>query len=82
MPALEEKLAHPLHGLHHRVSGVERLASREGRKELGRRLEERVEKQSRELQELFSEFGLGVDARRLLRSAVRDLCSSACPAAR
>ena len=51
---------------------MERLASSEGRKGLRARLEEWVEKQSRELQELFSEFGLGVDARRLLRSAVRD----------
>ncbi|MEM1516218.1 MAG: hypothetical protein QXW88_01720 [Thermofilum sp.] len=51
---------------------MERLASGEGRKGLRARLEERVEKQSRELQELFSEYGLGVDARRLLRAAVRD----------
>ncbi|MEM2274073.1 MAG: hypothetical protein QXD46_01750 [Thermofilum sp.] len=51
---------------------MERLASGEGRKELGRRLEERVERRGAELQELFGEYGLGVDARRLLRSAVRD----------
>ncbi|MEM0094024.1 MAG: hypothetical protein QW753_06635, partial [Thermofilum sp.] len=30
VPALERRLAHPLHSLHHRVSGVERLASRVG----------------------------------------------------
>ncbi|MEM0093282.1 MAG: hypothetical protein QW753_02805 [Thermofilum sp.] len=51
---------------------MERLASGEGRRELRARLEEWVERRSRELQELFSEYGLGVDARRLLRSAVRD----------
>ncbi|MEM4445393.1 MAG: hypothetical protein QXJ21_08615 [Thermofilum sp.] len=49
MPALEEKLAHPLHSLRHRVSGVERLASGEGRKGLRWRLEERVEKRGAEL---------------------------------
>ncbi|MEM4638517.1 MAG: hypothetical protein QXT93_01380, partial [Thermofilum sp.] len=46
VPALEEKLAHPLHGFRHRVSGVERLASGEGRRELRARLGERVEKRS------------------------------------
>ncbi|MEM1517042.1 MAG: hypothetical protein QXW88_05930, partial [Thermofilum sp.] len=35
-------------------------------------LEEWVERRGAELQELFSEYGLGVDARRLLRAAVRD----------
>ncbi|MEM0267714.1 MAG: hypothetical protein QXV98_03735 [Thermofilaceae archaeon] len=51
---------------------MERLASSEGRRELRARLEEWVEKRGAELQELFGEYGLGVDARRLLRSAVRD----------
>ncbi|MEM4670679.1 MAG: hypothetical protein QW650_09210 [Thermofilum sp.] len=51
---------------------MERLASGESRKGLRARLGEWVEKRGAELQELFGEYGLGVDARRLLRSAVRD----------
>ncbi|MEM4445671.1 MAG: hypothetical protein QXJ21_10020 [Thermofilum sp.] len=51
---------------------MERLASSEGRRELRARLEEWVERRGAELQQLFGEYGLGVDARRLLRSAVRD----------
>jgi len=72
VPALEEKLAHPLHGFRHGVSGVERLASGEGRKGLRARLEERVERRGAELQELFGECGLEVGAWGLLRSAVRN----------
>ncbi|MEM4412486.1 MAG: hypothetical protein QXO66_06540 [Thermofilum sp.] len=51
---------------------MERLASSEGRRELRARLEEWVERRGAELQQLFGEYGLGVDARRLLRAAVRD----------
>ncbi|MEM4455061.1 MAG: hypothetical protein QXT28_10140 [Thermofilaceae archaeon] len=51
---------------------MEGLASSEGRRELRARLEEWVERRGAELQQLFSEYGLSVDARRLLRSAVRD----------
>ncbi|MEM4886129.1 MAG: hypothetical protein QW185_05580, partial [Thermofilum sp.] len=46
--------------------------SGEGRRELRARLGEWVERRGAELQQLFGEYGLGVDARRLLRSAVRD----------
>ncbi|MEM1630742.1 MAG: hypothetical protein QXX83_01290 [Thermofilum sp.] len=38
---------------------MERLASSEGRRELRARLGERVEKRSRELQQLFGEYGFG-----------------------
>ncbi|MEM3647368.1 MAG: hypothetical protein QW334_04405, partial [Thermofilum sp.] len=37
---------------------------RESRKELRARLEERVERRGAELQQLFGEYGLGVDARK------------------
>ena len=55
---------------------MERLASGEGRRELRVRLGEWVERRSGELQELFGECGLKVDAWRL-RAAVREavLCS-------
>ncbi|MEM4790571.1 MAG: hypothetical protein QXQ60_03590 [Thermofilum sp.] len=45
---------------------------RESRKGLRARLEEWVEKRSRELQQLFGEFGLGVDARK----SMRKLCAA------
>ncbi|MEM1632029.1 MAG: hypothetical protein QXX83_07885 [Thermofilum sp.] len=51
---------------------MEGLASSEGRRELRARLEEWVERRGAELQQLFGEYGLGVDARRLLRRAVRN----------
>ncbi|MEM2274117.1 MAG: hypothetical protein QXD46_01970, partial [Thermofilum sp.] len=60
-------VAHRVHGFRHGVSGVERLASREGVRELRVRLEERVERRGRELQELFGKWGLGVGARGLSR---------------
>lgn len=50
---------------------MEELACREGLRELWVRLEERVEKRGAKLQQLFSEYGLRVDAWRL-RSAARD----------
>ncbi|MEM4790769.1 MAG: hypothetical protein QXP54_05095, partial [Thermofilum sp.] len=40
VPALEEKLARPLHSLRHRVRLVEELASSKGMRELGARRKE------------------------------------------
>ncbi|MEM4790025.1 MAG: hypothetical protein QXQ60_00865 [Thermofilum sp.] len=55
---------------------MEGLGCRGGMRELRARLEEWVERRGAELQQLFGEFGLKVDARGL-RAAVREvvLCS-------